>query len=115
MRNRMRNWMLGMTLVAGLFTTGAVTANAAPLQFRVGVEENYVPPCPGDGYVWTAGYYNAGYWVPGVWNFRGRPGFDRGYGYGRGVRYDRGFGHGSDRGRGFDRGRGSDHGYRGRR
>jgi WXXGXW repeat (2 copies) len=29
------------------------------------------PPCPGDGYIWTPGYYQYGdygwYWVPGVW------------------------------------------------
>ncbi len=29
------------------------------------------PPCPGDGYLWTPGYWNYGatgyYWVPGVW------------------------------------------------
>jgi hypothetical protein len=63
------------------------------------VVDTYVPPCPGDGYVWTAGYYNAGVWIPGAWGFRGRVGFDRGYaGYGyRGgfhdnhIAYDRGF------------------------
>ena len=29
------------------------------------------PPCPGDGYIWTPGYYQYGnygyYWVPGQW------------------------------------------------
>jgi hypothetical protein len=30
-----------------------------------------VPPCPGPGYAWVAGYYNGGYWVPGYWNFVG--------------------------------------------
>jgi hypothetical protein len=29
------------------------------------------PPCPGDGYLWTPGYWAYGpvgyYWVPGVW------------------------------------------------
>jgi len=29
------------------------------------------PPCPGDGYIWTPGYYQYGdygyYWVPGEW------------------------------------------------
>jgi hypothetical protein len=119
----MRNWMLGMTLVAGLLTTGAVAANAAPQVYQEGYAAGYVPPCPGDGYVWTAGYYNGPRWIPGAWNFRGRPGFDRrfGYGYGRGpvygyggVRFDhqrdfrysgeRGFDGGGDRNRGFDRG-----------
>jgi hypothetical protein len=66
---------------------GAVAANAAPLEFHGGYGgryvETYVPPCPGDGYVWTAGYYNGGYWVPGAWVFRGGRGWDRGYAYGR--------------------------------
>ncbi len=30
----------------------------------------YVPPCPGPGYAWVAGYYPGGYWVPGRWEFR---------------------------------------------
>lgn len=44
--------------------------------------DTYIPPCPGDGYFWTAGYYDGGYWVPGSWTFRGEVGFDRGYGRG---------------------------------
>ena len=58
------------------------------------VVDTYIPPCPGDGYVWTAGYYNAGVWVPGAWGFRGRVGFDRGFAGGyrdNHVAYDRGF------------------------
>ncbi len=31
----------------------------------------YIPPCPGAGYVWVAGYWANGYWVPGYWNFVG--------------------------------------------
>lgn len=65
------------------------------------VADDYIPPCPGDGYVWTAGYYNAGVWVPGRWAFRGgygvahvdRPEF--GHGYARG--FDRGAGRGFGR------------------
>jgi hypothetical protein len=65
------------------------------------VGEGYIPPCPGDGYVWDGG----------VWVLRGYRGVDRGYGYGPVARYDRGYDRGFDRGhdRGFDRG------YRGRR
>ena len=56
------------------------------------------PPCPGVGYVWNAGYWNAvGYnrvWVPGNWQYRpshvaygygyshGYNGNNRGYNYG---------------------------------
>ncbi len=74
------------------------------------------PPCPGDGYLWTPGYwgYNAGYyWVPGVWvqppvvgvlwtppywGFAGGLyGFHRGYwgpqvGFYGGINYGYGFG-----------------------
>jgi len=140
----MKNYMLGMALVAGLFGTGVVTANAAPRETRGGFErgfehgparefggrhdtgydrrefrrdegrrdfgrpiggpvyrggygvaygggyaDTYIPPCPGDGYFWTAGYDNGGIWVPGAWSLRGRVGFDRGYAYGRGYRDNR--------------------------
>ncbi|HUK15702.1 MAG TPA: hypothetical protein VLW65_04780 [Bryobacteraceae bacterium] len=37
----------------------------------VGGPVAYVPPCPGPGYVWIAGSYANGYWVPGRWGFRG--------------------------------------------
>jgi hypothetical protein len=37
------------------------------------------PPCPGDGYLWTPGYWAYGdagyYWVPGTWVMAPRPGF----------------------------------------
>lgn len=123
--------MLGMTMIAGMLGAGAVAANAAPLEFHGryagGYAESYIPPCPGDGYVWTAGYYDGGYWVPGVWAFRGRGGWDRG-GY-RGYAYGRDFHneherefygrHVDDRRSDFrgnrDAGRGHDNGYRGRR
>ena len=36
------------------------------------------PPCPGDGYIWTPGYYQYGdygyYWVPGAWVLPPNPG-----------------------------------------
>jgi hypothetical protein len=63
------------------------------------VADTYIPPCPGDGYDWVAGYYNGGVWVPGAWRMRAgyRVGFvDHGYGHG----YGRGFEH-----RGFYGGR----------
>jgi hypothetical protein len=63
--------MLGAALVAGGLGLGATSAQAA--QYGIGVREQvaYVPPCPGSGYIWVAGYYNDGYWVPGYWNFVG--------------------------------------------
>jgi hypothetical protein len=78
--------------------------------FRVGVgigypvADAYIPPCPGDGYEWNAGYYNGGVWFPGAWRLRA--GFyGRGYVAGPVARFDRG--------RGYERG--FDRGYRGRR
>lgn len=73
-------WMLGAAIVAGGLGLGASTAQAAQLRVYVGGGSAYVPPCPGPGYVWVAGNYNDGYWVPGYWNYVGT-----GYAYG----YDR--------------------------
>ncbi len=56
------------------------------------VADTYIPPCPGDGYFWTAGYYNAGVWIPGRWTFRG------GYGVARFDHPVRGFDRGAGRG-----------------
>lgn len=90
----MKNWMLGAAMVAGAAGLGAAQAQAAEFGFHMRGPVAFVPPCPGPGYVWVAGYMANGYWVPGYWNFvRGRFG-------GPPVRFDRGF----DRDRGYDRG-----------
>ena len=86
--NAARKMTLGVAVVAGLFTVGTVSAKAAPIQFSVSFGDRY--NCPGEGYVWTDGYYNGGYWVPGQWVFRGggyRPAY--GYGYRNDFRYER--------------------------
>jgi hypothetical protein len=96
--------MLGAAVVAGGLGFGAISAQAA--QYGIGVREqvDYVPPCPGPGYVWVAGFYNDGYWNPGYWNFVGnvRPGpfvrFEAGPIYGD---RDRAWDHDRDRDRGF--------------
>lgn len=94
-------WMLGAAVMAGTLGLGTTTAHAA--QFGVYVRSGpvaYVPPSPGPGYVWAAGYYDGGYWVPGRWNFVGvRRGFDRDD-YARVYR-----GRDDYRGRGWDRDR----------
>ncbi|MGD0732071.1 MAG: hypothetical protein ABR956_12475 [Terracidiphilus sp.] len=67
----MRSWLLGAAMaVAGL---GLIPPTAQAAEFRVHVRGPvaYVPPCPGPGYAWTAGYYANGCWVPGFWNFVG--------------------------------------------
>ena len=73
--------MLGAAVVAGGLGLAATPANAAQFGVYIGGQSAYVPPCPGPGYEWTAGYYSGGYWVPGRWAFAGR---DRDY---RVVRY----------------------------
>jgi hypothetical protein len=125
--NAGRKWMLGMTVIAGMLGAGAVAANAAPLEFHGRYVESYVAACPGEGYVWVAGYYNGGYWVPGTWVFRGSRGWDRnwnrGYAYGREFHneHERDFEgrHFDDRRSDFrasrETGRGYEGGYRGRR
>jgi hypothetical protein len=58
--------------MAALFTAHAfagiqLSVNIAPPPIAVFDQ----PPCPGDGYIWTPGYYQYGdygyYWVPGHW------------------------------------------------
>jgi len=108
-----KKWMLAAALALGTVGLGATQAHAARIGFGVYVGgPAYVPPCPGPGYAWVAGYYANGYWVPGYWNFIGAgPGvvIRGGYGWNRGPAYyhrgwDRdGWGHGRDFDRHFDR------------
>ncbi|MGA9461917.1 MAG: hypothetical protein WBV28_03950, partial [Terracidiphilus sp.] len=67
----MKKWMLGAAVVAGALALGTTQAKAAEFGVYVRGPVGYVPPCPGTGYVWAAGYYSGGYWVPGRWNFVG--------------------------------------------
>ena len=90
----MRNWMLGAAVVAGGMGMGAMTAQAAEFGMHARGPAAYVPPCPGPGYEWVAGYQAEGYWIPGRWNFRGDR--DR-------SRFER-----NERGRDFDRHAGRD-------
>ena len=74
-------WMLGAAVMAGTLGLGTTAANA---QVGVGVYVGggpaaYVPPCPGPGYQWTAGYYSGGYWIPGRWAYVGAGYYNRGY------------------------------------
>jgi hypothetical protein len=70
MRN-MSKWMLGVAIVAGGLGLGATTAQAAEFGIYARGPVAYVPPCPGDGYSWQAGYMSDGYWTPGRWVFVG--------------------------------------------
>jgi hypothetical protein len=80
-----RNWMFGAAVAVGALGLGATTAQAAEFGVYVRGPVAYVPPCPGPGYVWVAGYRANGYWIPGRWSFRGPGPFVRGYaGWGHG-------------------------------
>jgi hypothetical protein len=74
-------------------TIFAATLTAAPpmqAQVAVGIRVNFAPPelpvyeqpvCPGDGYIWTPGYwawdpeFGDYYWVPGTWVLAPEPGY----------------------------------------
>ena len=71
----MKSLMLGAAILAGVAGFGATKANAAQFGIYIGAPAAYVAPAPGPGYVWIAGYYANGYWVPGRWAFAGR--YDR--------------------------------------
>ena len=92
----MKNWMLGAAVAVGGLALGASPAQAVEFGIAIRGPVAYVPPCPGPGYVWAAGYQANGYWVPGRWNYGGRdrfgyrPGWDRGRDWGHNRGWDRG-------------------------
>ena len=55
---------------AGVFISVTIAPPVLPVYTQ--------PPCPGDGYLWTPGYWAWGaagyYWVPGTWVIAPRPG-----------------------------------------
>src|SRR5436305_14354791 len=67
----MAKWMLSAAVLAGGLGLAATPAKAAEFGVYIGGPAAYVPPCPGPGYEWVAGYYSGGYWVPGRWAFAG--------------------------------------------
>jgi YXWGXW repeat-containing protein len=75
-------------LAVGLMTLGNGGTTSA--QVSVGISVNFAPPelpvyeqplCPGEGYIWTPGYwawdpdYGDYYWVPGTWVLAPQPGY----------------------------------------
>jgi hypothetical protein len=65
--------LLGIAAAAAQAQVGVYLGVRAPISPVVVAA---VPPCPGDGYIWTAGYYAGRTWYPGRWVYRG---YDRGY------------------------------------
>jgi hypothetical protein len=77
-------------LIAAAIAAPVLALPSAEAQFHIGIAINigvappelpvYVqPPIPGDGYIWTPGYWtygDAGYfWVPGTWVLAPEPGY----------------------------------------
>src|SRR3989440_3448712 len=75
---------LGLLLLAGIPLLAPAPSKA---QIAVGVSIRLGPPglpvyaqpvCPGEGYIWTPGYWAYGddgyYWVPGTWVIAPEPG-----------------------------------------
>ena len=65
--------LLGIAAAAAQAQVGVYVGVRAPIRPVVVAA---VPPCPGDGYIWTAGYYAGPTWYPGRWVYRG---YDRAY------------------------------------
>src|ERR1700729_1535401 len=74
MKSRLRSRLTTsvILLLAAMFASAA----SAAVSFSVNIGPPPIavfdqPPCPGDGYIWTPGYYQYGdygyYWVPGAW------------------------------------------------
>ena len=65
---------LAVLIPASSFAAVAISITIAPPVMPVYVQ----PACPGDGYMWTPGYWSWGdagyYWVPGVWVMAPQPG-----------------------------------------
>ncbi|HEX3106513.1 MAG TPA: YXWGXW repeat-containing protein [Terriglobales bacterium] len=77
-----------LAISASSFAGVFISVNIAPPVLPVYTQ----PPCPGDGYIWTPGYWAYGpdgyFWVPGTWVAAPQPGFlwTPGYwGFGGGV------------------------------
>jgi hypothetical protein len=67
---------------AALLTASAASFAQLAISVRIGppVLPVYAQPiCPGDGYIWTPGYWAYGpegyYWIPGTWVFAPTPGY----------------------------------------
>jgi hypothetical protein len=67
--------LLMLVIPASSFAGVFISVNIAPPVLPVYVQ----PACPGDGYIWTPGYWAWGpagyYWVPGTWVLAPEPGF----------------------------------------
>jgi hypothetical protein len=77
LKRMVRSSLLALAMLAVpafSFAGVLISVNIAPPALPVYVQ----PPCPGDGYIWTPGYWAYGpdgyYWVPGTWVMAPEPG-----------------------------------------
>ena len=73
--------------IRSLLLAGAILFLSTGSFAQIGVSVNIAPPelpvyeqpiCPGDGYIWTPGYWawdGEYYWVPGTWVLAPQPGY----------------------------------------
>ncbi len=79
---RLANSIHLLVAVMAMLTLTSVLPASAPAQVSVGISVGFAPPelpvyeqpiCPGEGYIWTPGYWawdpddEDYYWVPGTW------------------------------------------------
>ena len=85
LRNAIRMVMVAMVLMGTMVLPGIASAQVA-----IGISVGFAPPeipvyeqpiCPGEGYIWTPGYWawddddQDYYWVPGTWVLAPEPGY----------------------------------------
>lgn len=81
-----RFMLLTVILMAGVLAFGGPANGQVAFEFRVGFAPPELPVyeqpiCPGDGYIWTPGYWDWDdedgdyYWVPGTWVLAPEPGY----------------------------------------
>ena len=72
----MKGILRTLALTGIIAAAGAAAQAQVAFAVRVGhpapvaVYDNYVPACPGVGFVWTPGYYAGRAWIPGRWMHR---------------------------------------------
>lgn len=81
---RVGSFLLGVAVVLVLLSLSAVSSAQVSITVAFGPPALPVyvqPPCPGDGYIWTPGYwawdldFDDYYWVPGTWVLPPETGF----------------------------------------
>src|SRR5271165_1162211 len=85
--DRRKDTIMRIRFIRSLLLAGAMLFLSTASFAQVGVSITIAPPelpvyeqpmCPGDGYIWTPGYWawdGEYYWVPGTWVMAPEPGY----------------------------------------